>query len=265
MFIVWGKKIVYRRLGHVAEFCPICREAKPMRLRRIGLAGHVYYITAGEGELRGYDLTCLDCKTAYEGKPNQYASVSPKLLALAELKRATYPDMETALHDRLALEERVRRAPALLSADERDALVRSPFLLLSPEVEQRFAQTNCDKEVAFALIAAVVMMAAAPALSAAILPDQPELLMLAAFVAGVVLVIWQFVLSSQRFMRRAIIPRLCRALKPLRPSRAEVERVMGELKQHKHKMAGKLKLDDLFSYMETPVNPAPKPGLFKQA
>ena len=28
MFVVWGKKHVYRKLGYVADFCEICRGPK---------------------------------------------------------------------------------------------------------------------------------------------------------------------------------------------------------------------------------------------
>jgi hypothetical protein len=253
MFIVWGKKIVYRKLGHVADFCPLCRTPKAMSVRRIGLAGHVYYITAGEGELVGHDRTCSDCKTAFEANPANYASLSKKPLPLAELKTMTFPDMDEALRERLALEEKLRKTPAFLSSEERYALVRSPFLLLSPKVEERFAGTKFDREVGFAMAGALLLILAMPALGALVLPEQPELLILGAIAAGAVLVVWQIAVSGRRFMRREIIPRLDRALKPLRPTRAEVEQVLGEMKQYQHKMAGKLRLDDLFSHMEGQV------------
>jgi len=41
MFIVWGKKIVYRKLGFVADFCPICRGPRAFELKRVGSASHL--------------------------------------------------------------------------------------------------------------------------------------------------------------------------------------------------------------------------------
>jgi hypothetical protein len=75
MFIVWGKKAVYRKIGFVADFCAMCRTVKPFEIKRIGMAGHVYYITSGEGELLGYQRTCLSCKTAVDTDPNGYTAI----------------------------------------------------------------------------------------------------------------------------------------------------------------------------------------------
>jgi len=85
-FIVWGKKRVTRNLGYVADFCPLCREPKPFLLQRIGMAGHVYYISAGEGELVGFHRTCQTCKTAFTADPHKIGS---------KLKPA---DIEVLLH-----------------------------------------------------------------------------------------------------------------------------------------------------------------------
>ena len=99
MFIVWGKKIVYRKVGHVADFCPICRKVQPFELKRVGSAGHVYYVSVGEGELVGYERTCKECGTVFRAEPTTYASVSKTLAPLADLVRQTYPNIEHIIVD----------------------------------------------------------------------------------------------------------------------------------------------------------------------
>lgn len=251
MFIVWGKKIVNRKLGFVGDFCPICRGPRAFELRRIGSASHVYYISFGEGELVGYERVCQDCGTALQAEPGTYASISKVCAPVPELVKQTFPTMSEALQERLALEERVQHAPALLSQEERRALIRSPFVLLSPKVEKRFSSsTHVDKEVGMSLLAALLLLMFGPALAAAVAPDSSDIAVLMSLAIGVVLVGWQMALSGRRFMRRQVVPVLARALRPLRPTEEELKTALSELKQLRNKMGTKLELSDLQQGMQ---------------
>ena len=44
MFIIWGTKIVERKLGYVADFCSICRGARPFTVFKVVQVGHLYYL-----------------------------------------------------------------------------------------------------------------------------------------------------------------------------------------------------------------------------
>lgn len=251
MFIVWGKKLVHRKLGHVADFCPICRGPRAFTLTRVGSAGHVYYVTVGQGELVGHERTCLDCGTSLPADPTAYASVSRKLVKLSDLARQTYPNFKQALAARLALEEKVQRTPLLLTPEERRALIRNPFLLLSPKVEKRFASTHIDREIAMSIGGAVVAMVAVPAVARTLAPDAAELALLVCMVLGLLLVAWQFATSGRRFMQRKVAPLLARALFPLNPSASELNSVLAELKQLGHRIGTKLKLADLQPHLRS--------------
>jgi hypothetical protein len=249
MFIVWGKKLVYRKVGFVADFCPICRVARPFELKRVGSAGHVYYISAGEGELVGFERHCQECKTSLRAEPTDYASVSKNELPLSELIQRTFPNLAQALKDRLALEERVQRHPESLSLEERHALIRNPFLLLSPKVEKRFAATHIDKEIGLSIVGAICLLVVGPGVAHALAPDQAELSVLLFIVLGLALVAWQITASGGRFMRREVVPVLAASLRPLRPTEPEISSVLSELKQLRHKMASKLKPADLLAQL----------------
>lgn len=246
MFIVWGRKVVYRTLGHVADFCPMCRAAKAFRLSRVGSASHVYYLSAGAGELLGHERACHDCGTALQADATHYASVSKKLLPLPELIRTTYPRLEDAYGERLALEERIRRDPAALSQEERHVLIRNPFLLMSAKMERRFAQTHIDLGMGLALVGGLAAMLLGPALVLSVFPDIDALrLFTILLVVAAAALIWQARATRPRFVRRAVLPALATALRPLAPTQAELEAVVAELTHLKYETAKRIKVPEL--------------------
>lgn len=255
MFIVWGKKYVYRNLGYVADFCSVCRDAKGFLLRRVGLANHVYYLTVGEGELAGHDRICETCKTTFNADAQKYAGVSKKAGSLAELQEQTYPNLQKDMAERMALEEKIRNNPASLTEDERNNVIRAPFALLSPKVETRFASTHIDKETGIAIACALGLLIMGPGIFTAISNELTDIGFLSCTVVGIGLIIWQASMSGRRYMRREIIPALATTLRPLKPTEAELKTILGELRQFKHKMGKKLRLDDLQAELENPAIP----------
>ena len=226
MFVIWGKKVVYRRMGYVADLCPMCHTPAPFELRRVGLASHVYYISVGEGQLVGYERRCQACGTPIQAVPTIYASFSDQLLPLAELAGRTFPNMGQVLRDRLVLEERISHSPSSLSPQERHALIRNPFLLLSPKVEKRFESTHIDKEVGLSLVGAIILLIVAPTLGRAVGVNEPESVVLLALCVGIAVVVWQGLGSRKRFMRREVLPALAKALRPLQPTMQELTSVL---------------------------------------
>jgi hypothetical protein len=74
MFIVWGSRRTERILGYVADFCPVCREARAFRLVRVGLASHVYYISFGAGRHVGHVIRCEECGSSFDTDATRYAT-----------------------------------------------------------------------------------------------------------------------------------------------------------------------------------------------
>jgi len=253
MFIFWGRKLVYRPIGFVADFCPVCRGARAFALRRVGSASHVYYLSFGEGQLVGHEKTCQECGTALRAEPTAYASIAKSATNIDALTTLTFPSLGQVYAARFALEEKVRSAPESLSADERHALIRNAFLLVSPKVEKRFASTHIDRETGFALLAALVLVVVAPALSRVLMPDLTDATFLLALGIGLALVIWQGSLSGRRFMSRQVTPTLAKSLRPLRPTEAELRAVIAELVRLKHKLGRKLRLGDLEAALAEPA------------
>jgi hypothetical protein len=251
MFIIWGKKVVYRKLGYAADFCTVCRCPRPFEIKRVGMAGHVYYISMGEGELVGFERTCQECGTPYKAEPTTYKSLAQEPIAIESLISATFPNLAEIWSERIAIEQKVSRAPASLTSDERVALIREPFLRLSSKVEARFAATHFDKEVGFAFLGAIALMFISTAIARALIPNQAEPVLLTSIALGVLMVIWQLIGTGKRFMLREILPALATALKPLRPVEFELQAALNELKTHGHKIGSKLQASEVMSFIKT--------------
>lgn len=246
MFIVWGKKLVHRKQGYVADFCPFCREFRAFELKRLGSASHVYYLTLGEGDLLGFECTCQECGTVLKTDPGRYATVAKRALPIDELLTQTFPNGEDLLRERMDLERRARQDPRSVSPEDRRALIRSPFILLSPKVERRFASAKLDMGIGLALIGAIALLVSGPSIAQVVAPgaDVGNVVLLST-VTGIALIAWQGVESSKRFMRREILPLLASNLKPLRPTESELSSVIAEMKQLGHKIGKKIKQADL--------------------
>jgi hypothetical protein len=240
MFIIWGRKIVRRKLGFVADFCPICRAVTAHRLGRIGSAGHVYYLSFGEGRLVGHERTCQHCKTTSITEESRYGTPEKKLAAVEMLVIKTFPTIRAHYADRLELENRIKLGPTHVTAEERSALIASPFLVLSQMVEERFARTQIDRYGALAIVGMVVLLLATSGIANRLAPDQLPEMVLTALVVGLALVVWQIAAGSKRYMSEEIVPRLATALRPLRPSPDEIRGVLADLTAHKHKLGKKV-------------------------
>jgi hypothetical protein len=247
MIFIWGKKLVYRKLGYVADFCPICRTPQAFEVQRVGLAGHVYFVSLGEGELAGFQRKCCECAIALDAKPTQYASIAEALRPLPQLTAQTFPHLSKAYATILALEERVKATPSSLSPQERYALIRNPMLLLSPRVEKRYASTHIDLQTAITFLGVLVAIFAESAVVSRFAPDHASESIIGMCLLGVILVAWQIALSNTRFIRRSIVPVLAKTLRPLKPTEAEVQAALAELAKLRHKLGRKLKPRDLMT------------------
>ena len=248
VFIVWGKKHVYKNLGYVADFCPICRRPRQFMLSRIGLASHVYYVTAGQGELVNHERTCQKCESLFNADPANYQTPSKKMLPTADLMKATFPSLLEVYKDRLELEEKVKKAPNLLTPQERDAMIKIPFHLLSPLVERRLAQTYVDWVAFMVLLGALVFLGIVPAWLGEALPDYEGTVIIVCIIAAMLVVGWQVAIAGNRYVKRRIVPVLGPSLKPLKPTENELKAALAELKADGQKMAAKLKIADLQKY-----------------
>jgi hypothetical protein len=227
MWLVSGRKKVEKPLGYAAEFCPICRAPRIFKIFRVGMSTHIYYIPVGEGELTGYAGKCQQCSTKIPidaSKFVQFEKETPD--KIDTLIQTTYPEFYTDYKARLELESRPeRREPVIISDQEK--LLMEPFDILSMDVEERFAYTPVDREIAIAIAATSLIFMLLCCGSAAFIEDDfvrdvINLVLGFVVIAGVVTTFVQIIRAPKRYIRRMIVPRLSQSLRPLNPARSEI-------------------------------------------
>jgi hypothetical protein len=245
MLLVWGRRWYSRKLGFVGDFCEMCRQARPFRMERLTLKGHFWYLPLGETHAVAHKATCTACSTTVAPEMGRYAGFARKQADATSLLAQTFPAFEQATAARLAIERTVRDAPGTLSATDRRQLIQTPFVLMSRATEERFSAIHVDAGLGLALIGLFVLPILAISISDKVSPDNGGLVLLGAVGVAAGLLVWQAVQSRARWVRRAVVPRLARCLAPLTPSVAELEEMIGLLRQHKHKLGKHLRAAEL--------------------
>jgi hypothetical protein len=255
MLIVWGKKRVERKIGMVADFCPICREVRSFQLIRVGLASHVYYVSFGEGQLAGHRIRCSECGVNLGVNPTRYAKTETDArVNLETLIRDTFPNLRETNAARLELEAKIRRTRSSLSADEYRRLLMEPFALLNPQVEQRFAKsTEMDKQSGIGCLGTLLVGAALFFGSLKFSgPTQDQILLAALIfvVIGTAYTLVQMHLGPGRFFRAKILPMLVKSLKPLQPTREDVADCMERCKTLGLRIGKIARVDEVWARLE---------------
>jgi len=258
MFIVWGQKRVERKIGMVADFCPICREIRPFQLIRVGLAGHVYYVSFGEGKLAGHIIRCGECGLDQSTDPQRYtkAEKDPRV-ALETLIRDTFPNLRQANASRLELEERIKRSRSSVSAEEYKQLLMEPFALLNPQLEARFARsTELDRQSGIGCLGTVLVGAVLFFGSLKFRGPIQDKILLAALIFVVIGTIYTFVqmhLGPGRWFKAKLLLPLVKCLKPLQPSREDLADCLARCRTLGLKIGKVARLDQIWSRLERSI------------
>jgi hypothetical protein len=259
MIIVWGKKRKLKSLGYAADFCPICREARPFRIERVSIASHIYYVSLGAGETVGYLRTCETCGAVLDAEPTRYREVAPEPgRQISDLIAKTYPGFRETYAERLRLEETIRSSPHQLPAAEREALIREPFVVMAPLAEARLSgDTQFDRESGLGCLLTLAVPAIVLLMAGFLLAHFFDregskkiwpvvgIVALVLFGAGLVYTIVQLALAPGRWIRRQLLPKIVSALAPLKPSEQELTDCLALLGTTDLRIAKKIKVSHL--------------------
>lgn len=249
MFVFWGTKVTERRLGRRADYCPLCRAFRPFVVDQVETVGHLYYIPLGRRQVIGHVKRCEACGVDLAAELDEALGASRERgLELPDLIARTNPQIEKQWADRLALEQRIKARQ--LTSEERSQLLMEPFVLLNRGVEARTGEVHLDRWSGLGCLSIVAMVA----LFFATEPEQVGLPWSLAHRAALwglggaaLLTLLAMSTGSRRFVRREILPRLARALRPLDPTRAEIEQTIGGLKSMNWAIARRIRTDDLMA------------------
>ncbi|MFN8434336.1 MAG: hypothetical protein U0V18_09955 [Anaerolineales bacterium] len=255
MAIVWGKKRVEKALGHAADFCPICRDITPHRISRLGVAGHLYFVALGEGELVGHVGECTNCKTKRLVDSRKYKTF---LFApgndIEKLIKETYPKLRLDRAERLEIEKKIKENHTF-SHEEREVLLIEPFKHLSGKVEERYANAKFDKESDLGCLITIAALVISPCLSIVISQTDTaqNILSLSSgliFIFGFIYTVVQLMLSPNRFVKREITPILAKALAPLNPQKVELQKCLNFFKTGGHRLGQKINENQLWEQIQ---------------
>lgn len=245
MAIVWGKKRVEKRLGHAADFCPICREITPFQIVRVGVSSHVYFIPLGEGNVLGHIGECSRCKTKIPVNPTKYkAFFFAPGTDIEKLIAESYPNLRLDHAERFEIEKKIKEHH-IFSPAEREVLLMEPFRYLDGRVAERYANTSFDKESGLGCLLTVLLSFIFGCLFAGILPSGSvqEISFISGgliFCVGLVYTVVQLMIAPGRFVKREIVPILAKALLPLNPKQNEVTQCVNQLKAARSRLGKKI-------------------------
>ena len=227
VFIVWGTKIKKKRLGYVADCCPVCNDVRRFELRRVGAASHLYYISFGQGRMLGHEAACCSCSTTLEVNADRYQAVERSAAAnLEALVATTNPSVPTILGERLAALERARDG----SSEERSALLREPFLLLNVMIEQQMRDRKLSKAGKWTCWSTIALLVVLAMIGANGGPRWAGIAVGLVFAAAFFVTLAFMATHMGSFVRREVYPKLALALEPLRPSVEELDQLTSNLK-----------------------------------
>lgn len=234
MLIMWGRRVSRKKIGYVADFCPMCRVPQAFLLRSVSAYRHVYFIPTSPASSE-FERICQGCEIALRGAPKYYKASPSKPVRVEDIVRTSFPTLREHYADRLRIEEALKEDPFSLSNDLRYALVEQPFKLLSPLVQ--FRRASLDWVVAVALVAGCSMLFLVPALADVLHVDHQEAVFGVMGMAGLILFIGSIVTEPRRYIKRKIVPRIANTLAPVRPTEAEISAVLNRMRGAKQRIA----------------------------
>jgi len=227
MIFIWGQKPVLKPIGYVADFCPVCHAVRAFSVQQVGMVWHLYYLPVSKAEPVGHQRSCCECGMVYPMEISAYARVSDTQLPLGALQDATNPHLTV----------RLAHAPP---EGNRAQQIDQAFRLLADTVEAYDASTHLDREVWLSILAGFVFCGVVLAALKQQAPQNADTGFIIAFFLSLGLIAWQLSRTGERFLRRAVLPRLARALAPLHPTDAELASTLEQMRSNGRKLGSRV-------------------------
>ncbi len=252
MLIISGKRRSKKRLGFVADFCPVCREITAFSIHRFAMKEHLYGISLAEGKTLGHAGFCTRCGTQIAMDATIYASYATEPgNRVEELARKTFPYLRQARAERLALEEKLRIGR--LSPWEREKLMLEPLTVFAELCEAKFGEMSLHLGGrggwgllgSFAVAAILFMVVNTHGF-----PEEyrttGSMAAVGIFLAGFLYFFVNLFKEARRIYVREYLPPLGKALAPLRPKKEELEAYLERYRRAGFQLGKKARADELW-------------------
>jgi hypothetical protein len=253
--IIWGKKKVEKTLGYVAELCPICRAAKVFRISRVGVAGHIYFIPMGEGELADHIGQCQECGTKISVNPTKYQAFEQQSTTEIErLIQSTFPIFRSVYAERLEILDRLKKHKSVPTYN-RHLWLMEPFECLAVDAEERYANARFDKESGIGCVGTMLLLVflicgSSAVGSSSLAGNIMFLVMGLVVIVGPIYTLVQVALAPNRYVQRSIIPRLAKSLSPLNPGKEEITQCLSMLQTQRFRIGRKINPEKLWQAIQ---------------
>ena len=231
MLLVWGTRQTRRKLGFVAEHCPRCNTIRAVRVDRMGVASHLFFVSLGAGPLLGFRGECQTCSGTFEVCPIDYA-------ALEKSKKATLDSLVPKTNPKLM----AKRASPHAEPD-RALQIRGALLRFEASIRDRYmAGHRFDLATVLAFVAtiAVPLCIGWLARSLGLSEDARGVvgwIALGAFLGLLVLSLVLMYQEPRRFFDRKLRPEIVGALRELSPERSELETCVSALRKYGYRIS----------------------------
>ena len=192
----------------------------------------------------GYTRTCTECNATFGAVPDTYRGIATGLQSPDSLLTETFPNYYEAYSAQIALE---RKTPSQLTSEERRFRLESPFLVAAEVAQQRLSHIKMDRGSWYAVggflliyLGSGFLLRTAPV----DIGNQPAWSVIPMLAAFAVLLIG-LGSSGRRYAVSWALPILARAVGPLRPTEAELDDVLTELRNRNLKLGSRLRVADL--------------------
>ncbi len=243
MFIVFGEKTVSRKMGFVAEHCPSCQAVQPVRIQRLGMAPHLFWVPLGRGRLIDYFGVCQKCGGELNIFPTDYETLVRKPGDdLADLAQHTNPRLDPKNRNAIEAFERFRRV--------RDPLLRANKTLMDRSARgTRFDRTSGLTLLASVVIPIIMFTVDLTSLSYAL----QEFIGVAAIWTFILGLIATFVLVAReprRFFRRELEPGIAKDLIAVNPRPDELDDYLKRIKKFEYRVSEHVSARRLLDQMQ---------------
>lgn len=252
MLIISGTQLKKRKLGYVAEFCPLCRVIRPFKVSKLGMADHIFFISLGMKNVLGHEGECIVCSNKRSVDGMSYKDFSKKPDGPIEtLVKRTFPDIRDAYANRLNLETQLR--DGTLGPEDRVTFIQEILQIFNRITEENFHAAFQAKGPGAWLFGANLAIFILLLMVSDHLPiplehrDAYVSAFLLSFLSLLFISVVLMFLEPGRTFRNKILHTMAAAFKPLNPGNEELADQLGKMKQAGFKIGLKTKPTKLWN------------------
>jgi len=242
-------------VGYVADFCVIERKITVQRVQAIHASHYVMFFRILRGPAVRHDRTCCGCGMVVPTGELKYASFEAEASwSIDALEIRTNPGVAERYRELIEFGREIARGTTI-DPELKLALLKEQFALMEGIAAQQWrGETRLDRTSVVWAAASTALFFGGIVITGELGPQSERLDAIGwIFGAGLLLMIANAVVffrAPGRALRRKVLPLLVAALRPLRPSREELDQLLAQMRVEGFAHATKVKSAELVELIE---------------